>query len=130
AGQLPGEAGERLGKVVTQVGRMQVLLEQLKIYAQVNLDARPGPVACAGVVQVALNNLEASIDESKAAVQVSELPTVTGMKEHLELLFQNLIGNAIKYRSPDRPPRIEVGAKRHPDGWLFWVRDNGEGIEP
>jgi len=52
------------------------------------------------------------------------------MKEHLELLFQNLFSNAIKYRSPDRPPRIEIGAERHADGWLFSVRDNGMGIEP
>jgi hypothetical protein len=51
------------------------------------------------------------------------------LKEHLELLFQNLISNAIKYRSPDRSPRIEIGAEPHADGWLFWVRDNGMGIE-
>src|SRR5262245_46107430 len=45
------------------------------------------------------------------------------------LLFQNLIGNAVKFRAPDRPPDVEIGAKAHADGWLIWVRDNGIGIE-
>jgi light-regulated signal transduction histidine kinase (bacteriophytochrome) len=78
---------------------------------------------------VALGGLEADIEKNTAEVVVGELPTVTGAKMHLELLFQNLIGNAIKYRAPDRAPRVEVGARPEPEGWLFWVKDNGVGIE-
>src|SRR5262249_54967260 len=59
------------------------------------------------------------------------LPAALGNHGQLVFLFQNLIGNAVKFRAPDRPVRVEVGARRARarDGWLFWVRDNGIGIE-
>jgi signal transduction histidine kinase len=130
AGQLPDKAMEWLDKVVTQGKRMQVLLERLKEYAQVNLGMKAEPVDCGAAVAVALASLESSVEESGAEVTVGDLPTLIGAQEHLTLLFQNLIGNALKYHSPDRPPRVEVGAQPHANGWLFWVRDNGVGIEP
>jgi PAS domain S-box-containing protein len=132
AGQLPGDVSERLGKVVSAVGRMQILLERLKDYAKVNVVAQPVRVDCVEAVGAALISLEAAIEEcqGEVVIQWEAPPIVIAVKEHLELLFQNLIGNALKYRSPARPPRVEVGAKRHGDGWLFWVKDNGEGIEP
>jgi len=132
ADKLPGDAPERLGKVVSAVGRMEVLLERLKDYAKVNLAAQPVRVDCGAAVGTALVSLEAAIEETQAEVVIrwEAAPTVTGAKEHLELLFQNLIGNALKYRSPARPPRVEVGARQQAEGWLFWVKDNGEGIEP
>jgi PAS domain S-box-containing protein len=130
ANQLPAEAIDRLGKVKGQIKRMEVLLERLKEYAKVYLSSSPQPVDCNAAVAVAVNTLEAAIDEGDAEVMVGELPTVIGDQQHLELLFQNLIGNALKYRSPVRPPRVEVGARREGDGWLFWVKDNGVGIEP
>jgi len=79
-------------------------------------------------VQEALTNLQASIGESGAAVQVDPLPAVRADAVQLTQLFQNLIANAIKFRS-DRPPEVHVGARREQDAWLFWVRDNGIGIE-
>jgi light-regulated signal transduction histidine kinase (bacteriophytochrome) len=109
---------------------MEVLLGRLKDYAQVSLDARLESVDCRAAVSVALGGLEAALEENQVELVVGELPTVPGVREHLELLFQNLIGNAIKYRSPARGPRIEVGARPDEGGWLFWVKDNGEGIEP
>jgi PAS domain S-box-containing protein len=128
---LNDEAKERVGKVIDGVARMQALLNRLRDYAHVNLDATPEPVHCEQAVVRACASLEAALDESQTEVDLTtEMPTVVGMKEHLELLFQNLIGNAVKYRDPARPPRVEVGAQRHADGWLFWVRDNGRGIEP
>jgi signal transduction histidine kinase len=60
---------------------------------------------------------------------LAELPTVKGDDEHLLRLFENLISNAIKYRDPDRALHVEVGARRQAGSWLFWVRDNGLGIE-
>ena len=111
---------------------MEVLLERLKDYAKVNLAAQPVRVDCGAAVGTALVSLEAAIEETQAEVVIrwEAAPTVTGAKEHLELLFQNLIGNALKNRSPARPPRVEVGARQQAEGWLFWVKDNGEGIEP
>ena len=58
------------------------------------------------------------------------LPTLRGVPSELVRLFQNLLGNAIKYRHPDRPPRITVGGHRNGAEWLVWVEDNGIGIEP
>jgi light-regulated signal transduction histidine kinase (bacteriophytochrome) len=80
-------------------------------------------------VQDALTNLQASIGESGAVIQVDPLPTVWADAVQLTQLFQNLIANAIKFHS-DRPPEIQVGARREQDAWRFWVRDNGIGIEP
>jgi light-regulated signal transduction histidine kinase (bacteriophytochrome) len=117
-------------KIKAQGARTDVLLKALKQYADINLGFQLSPVDCNEAVQVALNNLEVAIDESRAEVVAGELPTVIGMKEPLELLFQNLIGNAIKYRSPERALRIDIGAQRQADDWLFWVRDNGVGIDP
>ena len=74
--------------------------------------------------------MQAALDESKAVLTVGELPRLVGTHQQLMLLFQNLIGNAVKFRAPDRPVRVEVGSRRDGDSWLFWVRDNGIGIEP
>jgi signal transduction histidine kinase len=68
------------------------------------------------------------IEESGGEVVRAALPTVMGNPQ-LIFLFQNLIGNALKYRDYDRPLRVEVGALQEDDGWRFWVRDNGIGIE-
>jgi PAS domain S-box-containing protein len=122
--------GGRLATITAQAARMEELLKALNRYADVNLGSLLDQVDCNEAVKVARIGLEGAIEESRAEVVVGDLPTVIGMKLPLELLFQNLIGNAIKYRSPDRPPRVEVGARRQEDGWLFWVKDNGEGIEP
>jgi len=67
---------------------------------------------------------------SGARVTVDRLPVVRGNEIQLVRLFQNLIGNAIKYRSPDRPPRIDVHAERLNGFWQFSIRDNGIGIDP
>jgi PAS domain S-box-containing protein len=129
--QLPPKGLELIQKVIDGVASMQLLIKKLHDYARVNLEAKLETVDCTAAVVRACSSLQAAIDESEARVEVTTaLPTLVGMKEHLELLFQNLISNAIKYRSPDRPPRVEIGAQRHADGWLFWVRDNGIGIEP
>ena len=74
-------------------------------------------------------NLKTLTEESHAEVTQSPLPSVLADPTQLGQLFQNLIGNALKFRGKD-PPRVNVGAERKSDEWEFSVRDNGIGIEP
>jgi chemotaxis family two-component system sensor kinase Cph1 len=71
--------------------------------------------------------LHAAIDQSAAAIHVEDLPTVRANAGQWTQVFQNLIGNAIKFRS-QRPLEIRVGAKRDGQFWLVWVQDNGIGM--
>jgi light-regulated signal transduction histidine kinase (bacteriophytochrome) len=77
-----------------------------------------------------LANLSGAIQENGAQVTADPLPAVSVHNAHLQQLFQNLIGNAIKYRSPARGPLVHVGAHRKDGHWIFSVTDNGIGIEP
>ena len=67
------------------------------------------------------------IDESGAEIQVARLPTVMAHRMELVQLFQNLIGNAIKYRG-EATPRVDIGAESQGEQWLFRIKDNGIGI--
>jgi light-regulated signal transduction histidine kinase (bacteriophytochrome) len=77
----------------------------------------------------ALRTLEAAIAESNAVITIDDLPAVLADRGELVQLFQNLIGNAIKYRGA-APPRIRVSAERWPDRIVIAVSDNGIGIAP
>jgi light-regulated signal transduction histidine kinase (bacteriophytochrome) len=69
------------------------------------------------------------IFEAKAVVKVHPLPVITGNKSLLNQLFMNLVGNALKYRG-DKKPEIEIGSTEEQDKWMFYVKDNGIGIDP
>ena len=81
------------------------------------------------MVRQATKNIEATFEESGAVLHCGPLPTVPGDEALLVQLFQNLIGNAIKYRG-DRPPEVHVTAEPDDGGWRFSVSDNGIGIDP
>jgi two-component system, chemotaxis family, sensor kinase Cph1 len=81
-------------------------------------------------IETALANLESTLEEHQATVTHDPLPTVTADRPQLIQVFQNLIGNAIKFRQPERPPRVHVSAVRDDGAWRFAVRDNGIGIAP
>jgi light-regulated signal transduction histidine kinase (bacteriophytochrome) len=81
------------------------------------------------VLGFALTNLEVAIEETHAKITYSDLPTVKADEAQLLQLFQNLIENAIKFRS-DKPPAIHVSAERGDGEWIFSVKDNGIGIDP
>ena len=74
--------------------------------------------------------MQATVADSGATVDVGELPEVWGDEGQLRQLFQNLIGNGIKFRRPEEPPRVEVSAERQGRECLFRVSDNGIGIDP
>jgi chemotaxis family two-component system sensor kinase Cph1 len=87
------------------------------------------PVACSAVVDEVIAGLGAAIGRSGGEVTCDALPIVAADKRQLAQLFQNLIGNALKFRG-QKPPRVHVAAARDDHGWCFSVRDNGIGIPP
>jgi light-regulated signal transduction histidine kinase (bacteriophytochrome) len=129
--KLDDKATEYIGYSVEGAARMSQLIADLLAYSRVASKIRTvGPVDANRPLAAALSNLCATIEEAGATVTRDELPTVTADSGQLTQLFQQLIGNAVKFRSPDRPCRIHVGAERKEDQWVFSVRDNGIGIEP
>jgi light-regulated signal transduction histidine kinase (bacteriophytochrome) len=108
---------------------MQALINSLLEYARVESQGKSFRlVDMRKAVNDALTHLRAALDECGADVRIGELPTVFGDQDQLARLFQNLIGNALKFRG-EVPPRIEVAAEELADSWRLSVRDNGIGLE-
>jgi PAS domain S-box-containing protein len=129
-GQFDPRAQDWVNRIIDGARRMRDLIDDLAQYSRVlRRDRAFQPVDTAAVCAEALGNLQAALAQCGAEVTVGALPVVMGNDKQLMLLFQNLIGNAVKFCAPDRPPRVTVGARRDGGGWLFWVRDNGIGIE-
>jgi light-regulated signal transduction histidine kinase (bacteriophytochrome) len=131
--KLDNKEREMLTFVEENGRRLQSLLEALReyIYISESGDEPWAEVDCNAVVQAALDNLEGAISETQADIQCDPLPNIRSIEILLLQLFQNLIGNAIKYRAAGRTPDIAITSSRGDDGsYLFAVRDNGIGIEP
>ncbi|HZU29322.1 MAG TPA: PAS domain-containing protein [Bryobacteraceae bacterium] len=131
ADKLDAEAREYLEYVVNSAQRMSALIRDLLSYSRlVNVENVPmAPVDAAAALKWALLNLQVTIEEAKAQVTSDPLPRVLADQVQLVQLFQNLVGNAIKYRG-QRPPEVHISAQRDRDLWRFSVRDNGIGIAP
>jgi PAS domain S-box-containing protein len=128
--QLDNDADEFINYAVDGALRMRELIQGLLDYSRVSTHGKPfEPVDIRAVLDRALANLKAALDESGTEIHLGTLPVVTGDGTQMMQLFQNLIGNAIKFRRAEEP-RVEVGAKQCDGRWEFWVRDNGIGIEP
>lgn len=122
------EVYELLGFMQSSVEHMQELIEDLLAHSRVGASDKPlEPVDCNSVVRKALSNLSVAIQEGGVEVEVGDLPTVTASRVELVQLFQNLIGNAVKYRC-QRSPRVEIQMEPQEGYWLFRVKDNGIGI--
>ncbi len=131
AAQLGPEGNQYLGHVLTGVTRMERLLTDLRTFMQACMskeDMAPDVDACEAL-RHALATLTATIENNSASVTHEPLPWVRMHQFQLEQLFQNLIVNAIRYRSQE-PPRIHVSAEKTGDQYTFSVRDNGIGIDP
>jgi PAS domain S-box-containing protein len=128
---LEGKAGEYMKYIVEGATRMSALVQDLLTYSRVgSREGRRRPVACREALGAAMANLAASIAEAKAQVTHDELPTVMAEPTQLAQLFQNLIGNAIKFRRDGVAPEVHVAARRQGANWLLWIKDNGIGIDP
>jgi len=135
--QLDEKAQEYIGYSVEGATRMSQLISDLLAYSRVgHKDAKHEPVDANRPLATALANLRVSIDAAGAVVTHDDLPTVTADPTQLTQLFQNLIGNAIKFRHPDRPCQVHISVKQgrregsQEGKWVFAVRDNGIGIAP
>ena len=130
---VDSEANMLIGQILKGSSRMSALIKDLLAYAQLGIGEGLGtaPVDCGEVVRAALINLEGSISEAHASITVDEpLPCVAGSSPALIQLFQNLIGNALKYRSAEISPEIHISADHHHGEYIISVRDNGIGFSP
>ncbi len=129
ADKLDEDAHEFIGFAVDGAVRMKSLINDLLIYSRVETQPRDFTmVDCQKVLDEASKFLEVTISEAEASVTHDPLPQIKGDEQLILQLFQNLISNAIKYRST-RKPEVHIGAKRENGHWLFSVRDNGIGME-
>jgi len=129
-GRLDAEADRWLDFVVDGARRMQALVQDLLTYSRLERGGKPfAPADCAAALDRAVGNLDTLAAETGASITRGELPTVEGDASQLVQLFQNVVGNAIKFHGRE-PPRVHVSAERSGDAWLFSVRDNGIGIDP
>mgnify|MGYP001600452200 CR=1 FL=1 len=130
-GKLDADADEFIAYAVGGATRMQRLIHDLLAYSRVGTRGKLfEPTDCSAILAQAVANLQVAIQESGAVVTHDDLPTVLADATQMVQLFQNLIGNAIKFRRKDAAPHIHVCAERKGTEWLFAIRDNGIGIDP
>ncbi|WP_442941403.1 ATP-binding protein [Nostoc sp.] len=128
--KLDKDAQEFISYAVEGVTLMQTLIDDVLAYSKVDMQAIAFQMTeVETALNQALGNLRQRINEIGATITHDALPTVMADSTQLMQLFQNLIGNAIKFHS-HQPLQIHVGAQRIEDAWLFSVRDNGIGIDP
>jgi PAS domain S-box-containing protein len=130
-GQLFDQDGhEFIQFAVEGATRMKALINDLLAYSRVGTHGREmEPVDLDGALSQALTNLTLVIEDHQAVVQADPLPTVLGDEVQMIQLFQNLIGNAIKFHS-EAPPQVQVCVEREENQWRFSIHDNGIGFDP
>jgi light-regulated signal transduction histidine kinase (bacteriophytochrome) len=129
-GRLDDNDREWMGVVLESARRMRQLILDLLTFSQVGKGERkPVQVDCGALVGGILEQLKGLIDERGAQIQVGAMPVLAAEPLLLSQVFQNLIGNGLKFVK-DGPPRLELGSEEHGGEWLFWVRDHGIGISP
>ena len=131
-GKLSGDTEKCLEQVQVGAARMEDLLDGLFAFVTAGevADTELLAVDCNDIVAKAIANLYSQVQAAGAEVIWNSLPTITAQPAPLIVLFQNLIGNAIKYHREQEAPRVSVAATRRNQEWLFVVADNGIGIEP
>ncbi|MGW9384541.1 sensor histidine kinase [Streptomyces globisporus] len=130
--ELDDRGKQYIAFAVDGAKRMQVLINDLLTFSRVGrVHEGWKPVDLGRSLDRALGNLAAAVEESGAVVErPEELPELVGDATALTMVWQNLVGNAVKFRHPDRPPRITVDCEREDENWHLTVSDNGIGIAP
>jgi PAS domain S-box-containing protein len=130
SGKLDPEADEFIAYAVDGATRMQRLIQDLLAYSRVGTRAKPFEVVdCEMLLDQVLANLKIAIAEQQAVIHHEPLPKLMADNTQLMTVFQNLIGNAIKFHG-DIAPIVHITAEQNGNEWLFSVRDNGIGIDP
>ena len=131
SGKLDSDADDFIHFMVDAAGRMTQLLKDLLAYSQAGRPDRttPEPTQSANILQWAIMNVDRLVKETGATITYDPLPMVEVDPTQLSQVFQNLLGNSIKYRSPE-PPKIHISARRLDGFYEFAVIDNGIGIDP
>jgi len=129
-GRLDADADEFLGFIVDGADWMHQLLQGLLEYSRVEMRApETAPTSMDQALEQALGNLGAAIAETGATVTSGTLPAVPSDGLQMVQLFQNLVGNAIKFRRPGVPPEVRVDVTSRDSEWVFAVHDNGIGLD-
>ncbi|MFI5116644.1 MAG: ATP-binding protein [Terriglobales bacterium] len=129
-GKLDADADDFIAFAVDGAHRMQVLINDLLAYSRVGSRGKEfASTSSESVLEAVQVNLKAAIEEAHAVISHDPLPTIPVDATQLSQVFQNLIGNALKFHGPE-PPRIHVSVQPEAGEWRFSVRDNGIGIEP
>jgi PAS domain S-box-containing protein len=130
-GRLDADADEFIGYIVDGALRMEALINDLLLYSRINQGIRPVErVDMKHAIEEAVSNLIIPIRERNARITQGAMPSIQGDLSQMVQLFQNLIGNAMKYCPEEREPEIWINAERTGKDWTFSVKDNGIGIDP
>ena len=128
-GSLDAQADEFIGFAVDGAKRMQTLIRDLLAYSRLGMRPKARePVAMSDPIKLATENLKLAIEEKNALISFVPMPVISGDPVLLTQLFQNLIGNALKFAGKE-PPRIQINARLKSSEWIFSVADNGIGME-
>jgi signal transduction histidine kinase len=129
-GKLSAEDQESFDLVLKSSKRMRQLILDVLTFSQVGAKAMHfETVDCERLVADLLVQLKGAIAEQEAEIKIGALPSIEGEASLISQVFQNLIGNALKF-CREGHPKIELGSEAVPGGWKFWVRDHGIGIHP
>lgn len=126
---LDEETRKFIGFTIDGAERMKHLIQDLLEFSRMGTTKEPATdVNCNEVLKTVSTFLSMSIQETGATLHVKPLPVIKAIQSQIEHLFQNLVGNAMKYHS-NKPPEIEVGCTEQDDMWQFYIKDNGIGID-
>ncbi|MBK8880824.1 MAG: PAS domain S-box protein [Bacteroidales bacterium] len=118
------------GTIEEAVKRMALLINSLFEYSQLGRNKKLAYVDCNQLIKSVIKDLDYMIESSGATIEVGEMPELYLYETEIHQLFQNLISNAIKFRSKDNKPKVQISSEKLNEKWMFSVSDNGIGIDP
>ena len=130
-GTIDAEADQLIGSITEAMGRLNELVDDLLAYSRLSWRGGDAPteIPLRTAVDIALANVDEALRSAQAEVVVDSLPLVIGHRTHFVQLFQNFIGNSLKYRT-EEPPRIRIWSETGDDECILHVKDNGTGFDP